>query len=104
MQVLDLPEYWRSLPRESEARSKHAPPEAYMAQWLLPVGAGVLAAVLLGSGVVAAGIALLVCAAGLGTWMLRQTSAAEEAKAVWERSLICLRCPVTFPREDAVAV
>lgn len=103
-QVLDLPEYWRSLPGEAEAKRRHAPPAAYTAQWLLPVGAAVLGVVLLGSGATAAGIVLLACAAGLGLWMSRQSSIAEEARALWERSLICLQCPATFPREDAVTV
>lgn len=104
VQVLDLPEYWRSLPREAEAKSKHAPPEAYTAQWLLPVGAGVLAAVLLGSGAVTAGMVLLVCAVGLGAWIWRQSSAAEELLARWQRSMICRQCAGTFLREDGVAV
>ncbi|MFI1742578.1 hypothetical protein [Streptomyces sioyaensis] len=43
--VQDPPDFWKSLPRESELRGKCAQPAEYVAQWLLPIGtvvAGVL--------------------------------------------------------------
>lgn len=102
--VLDLPDFWKSLPRESELRGKYAQPAEYTAQWLLPVGAVVLGVVLLVAGEVAAGLLLLAGGGALGFWFSRLASAAEEARAQWERSLICRQCPAVFPREDAVGV
>ncbi|MCZ1013989.1 hypothetical protein [Streptomyces noursei] len=73
-------------------------------QWLLPVVAGVLGVVALVSGAVAAGIVLLAGGAGVGFWLSRRAQAAEDARARWERSLVCRGCSAAFPREDAVAV
>lgn len=101
-QVLDLPEFWKSLPRESELRGKYAQPAEYAAQWVLPLGAVVLGVLLLVSGAVAAGVLLLAGGGGIGFWLSRRASAAEEARERWARSLICRQCPAVFPREDAV--
>lgn len=103
-QVLDLPEYWRSLSQDAEAKRKYAQPAEYVAQWLLPVGAAVLGVLLLVSGTVAAGLLLLVGSGGVGFWFSRLASASEEARERWARSLICRQCPAVFPREDAVTV
>ncbi|UKY54275.1 hypothetical protein [Streptomyces inhibens] len=103
-QVLDLPEYWRSLSQDAEAKRKYAQPAEYTAQWLLPVGAVVLGVLLLVSGAVAAGVLLLAGGGGIGFWLSRRSSAAEEARERWTRSLICRQCPAVFPREDAVTV
>lgn len=102
--VLDLPEFWKSLPRESELRGKYAQPAEYVAQWLLPIGAVVAGVLLMVSGAVAAGILLLVGGGGVGFWFSRLASAAEEARERWARSLYCRQCPATFLREDAVTV
>ena len=89
--------------QDAEAKRDHAPPEEYTAQWLLPVAAAVLG-VLLISGFPVVGFTLLVCGVGVGVWMSRQTSAATDARALWDRSLVCLGCRAVFPREDAAAV
>ncbi|MFF2812567.1 hypothetical protein ACFVT2_36450 [Streptomyces sp. NPDC058000] len=102
--MLHLAEYWRSLPQDAEAKGKHAPPPECAMQWLLPVGVGVVGVVALVSGSVAAGIVLVPGGIGLGFWLSQRASAAEDARAAWERSLICRRCPAVFPREDAVVV
>ncbi|GFE20079.1 hypothetical protein Sliba_05320 [Streptomyces nigrescens] len=103
-QVLDLPEFWKSLPRESELRGKYAQPAEYAAQWILPLAAVLLGVVALVSGAVAAGLLLLAGGGGIGFWLSRLSSAAEEARERWARSLICRQCPATFLREDAVSV
>ncbi|GGX40352.1 hypothetical protein GCM10010341_72820 [Streptomyces noursei] len=103
-EVWHRPEYWRSLPQDAEAKRTHAPPPEYAVQWLLPVVAGVLGVVALVSGAVAAGIVLLAGGAGVGFWLSRRAQAAEDARARWERSLVCRGCSAAFPREDAVAV
>lgn len=103
-QVLDLPEFWKSLPRESELRGKYAQPAEYVAQWLLPVGAFALGVLLLASGAIAAGVLLLAGGGGIGFWLSRRASAAEDARARWQRSMICRQCPAVFLREDAVAI
>ncbi|MFJ3950271.1 hypothetical protein ACIPXV_09400 [Streptomyces libani] len=102
--MLDLPEFWKSLPRESELRGKYAQPAEYAAQWLLPIGAFALGVLLLVSGMVAAGVMLLAGGAGIGFWFSRLAAAAEEARERWARSLICRQCPATFLREEAVTV
>ncbi|MFD8545614.1 hypothetical protein [Streptomyces sp. NPDC059649] len=102
--MLDLPEFWKSLPHESELRGKYAQPAEYAAQWFLPLGAVVLGVAALVSGAVAAGVLLLAGGAGIGFWLHRKASAADEARARWTRSLYCRQCPAVFPREDAVTV
>lgn len=103
-QVWDLPEHWRSLPQDAEAKRKHAQPPEFTVQWALPVGAAVLGVVALVGGAVAAGILLMAGGAGIGFWLHRKASAAEVARERWARSLICRQCPATFLREDAVTV
>lgn len=103
-QVLDLPEFWRSLPRDSELKGKYAQPSEYAVQWLLPAAIGALGVVAVVTGVIAAGIVLLAGAVGFGVWLSRRARAAEEARERWARSLYCRQCPAVFPREDAVAV
>ncbi|WP_120314044.1 hypothetical protein [Streptomyces sp. 2112.3] len=93
-----------SLPGESPLRGKYGEPAEYVVQWLLPVGAAVLGVVLLVAGEVAADVLLLAGAGAVGFWFPRLAAAAEEARAVWARSLVCRQCPAVFPREDAVTV
>ncbi|MEV7384414.1 hypothetical protein [Streptomyces lydicus] len=97
-----LPEYVASLPRESPLHGKYGQPPEYKAQLLLPAGACALGVVALVSGAVAAGLLLVAGSIGVGVWLWRKASAAEEARARWARSLICRQCPAVFPREDAV--
>ncbi|MET7795693.1 hypothetical protein [Streptomyces decoyicus] len=102
--MLDLPEFWKSLPQDAELKRKYAQPAEYVAQWLLPLGAVALGIVLLVTGEVAAGLLLLAGAGALGFWFSRLAAAAEEARERWARSLYCRQCPATFLREDAVSV
>ncbi|MEE4419567.1 hypothetical protein [Streptomyces bugieae] len=102
--LLDLPEYVASLPRESPLHGKYGQPPEYKMQWLLPAGACAAGAVALVSGSIAAGLLLLAGGIGVGVWLWRKSSAAEDARARWSRSMICRQCPVVFPREDAVAL
>ncbi|WP_157879955.1 hypothetical protein [Streptomyces natalensis] len=90
--------------QDAEAKKLHAPPPEYAVQWLLPAGIGALGVVAFVTGAIAAGIVLLIGAAGIGYWLSRRAQAAEDARARWERSLICKQCTAVFPREDAVAV
>ncbi|WP_275461475.1 hypothetical protein [Streptomyces noursei] len=103
-QVLHLPEFWKSLPKESELRDEYAPPLEFRMQWLYPVVAGGLGVVALVTGGVAAGVLLLAGGVGVGFWLSGRARAAEDARAKWSRSWICRRCPATFLREEALAV
>ncbi|MEE6264920.1 hypothetical protein V2E29_04565 [Streptomyces diastatochromogenes] len=99
----DLPDYVASLPRESPLRDRYGQPPEYKAQLVLPAGALVVGVVALVSGSFAAGGVLLVGGVGVGVWLWRKSSAADEARARWARSLYCKVCPGTFPREEALA-
>ncbi|MFF2809617.1 hypothetical protein ACFVT2_21050 [Streptomyces sp. NPDC058000] len=79
--MLHLPEFVAALPAESPLREKYGEPPGYALQWLFPVAAGVLGVVALVSGSVVAGIVLVLGAVGLGYWLSRRASAAEEARA-----------------------
>ncbi|MFE3776428.1 hypothetical protein [Streptomyces sp. NPDC059122] len=101
--MLHLPEFWKSLPKESELRDKYAPPVEFKVQWVFPWAAGVLGVVALVTGGVAAGILLLAGGVGMGFWLSTRARAAEDARARWSRSWICRRCPATFLREEGLA-
>ncbi|WP_310727642.1 hypothetical protein [Streptomyces sp. N2A] len=103
-QVVHWPEFYKSLPRESELRSQAPQPAEYKAQLLLPAGACAVGAVALVSGAVAAGLLLVAGGIGVGVWLWRKSSAADDARARWARTLYCRRCPVRFLPEEAVAV
>lgn len=103
-QVLHLPEFVASLPRESPLRDRYPEPPQYTAQWSLPVGAAAVGVVALVGGAIAAGILLLAGGGGIGVWLSRRASAAEEARARYARSLYCRRCPADFLAEEAVTV
>ncbi|MFG2289423.1 hypothetical protein ACGFOU_25555 [Streptomyces sp. NPDC048595] len=100
--LLDLPEYVASLPRESPLHGKYGQPAEYEMQWLLPAGACAVGVVALVAGSIAAGLLLVAGGGGIGVWLWRKASAAQEARARWARSLYCRHCPAVFPREDAV--
>ncbi|WP_369355630.1 hypothetical protein [Streptomyces sp. cg2] len=101
--MLHLPEFVASLPAESPLREKYGEPAEFRMQWLLPVCVGVLGAVTLVSGSLAAGIVLVLGSVGLGFWLSRRASASMDARAVWSRSLYCRRCPARFLPEEALA-
>lgn len=100
-QVLNLPAFWRGLPKETQLRQELAQPPAYEPAWIPVVGLLVLGVWALADGLWLAGVLATLAGAGLGAWAWRAWHEAEEAREIWERSLYCRRCPRTFPIEDA---
>jgi hypothetical protein len=100
-QVLNLPAFWRGLPKETQLRYELAPPPAYTPSWLLVLALLALGAVSLAEELWLTGGLATVTGLGLGWWGWRCWREAEEARAAWQRSLYCRRCPRAFPLEDA---
>lgn len=103
-QVLALPAFWRSLPREAELRRELAQPPAYEPALLPIVGLLAFGGWAVWSGMWWPGVLAVLAGLGAGVWMWRLWREAEQARDEWERSWYCRRCPGVFLREHAKAV
>lgn len=103
-QVLALPAFWRSLPREAELRRELAQPPEYEPALLPVVGLLVFGGWAVWSGAWVVGVLAAVAGLAAGVWVWRLWLEAERAREEWERSLYCRRCPRVFLREHAKLV
>lgn len=103
-QVLNLPAFWRGLPKEAALRRELAKPPAYDPAWLPVAGLLAVGLIAMADGLWLTGALALLAGAVLGAWVWRAWREAEEARERWERSLYCRRCPAVFPVEDATVV
>lgn len=100
-QVLNLPEFWRSLSQDAELKRSLAQPPAYVAQWSGPVIAAVLAVLAFSNGSIGIGLVVAVVSVVSFVWVQRAAAAAQEARDRWAALLYCRRCPAQFLPSEA---
>jgi hypothetical protein len=91
--VEHLPHYWASLPGDSPLKVKYAQPDEGNARArLILAGVALVGIVVLATGGVALGLAMLAVGGAGGLWVHGQIQAAELQRGTWSRSQICLAC------------
>jgi hypothetical protein len=91
--VEHLPHYWASLPGDSPNKARYAEPaEGNVRARLILAAVAVVGVVVLATGGIALGLAMLAVGGAGGLFVHGQIQAAEHQRSVWSRSRICLAC------------